>query len=94
MQAAEFRLGIGVFLAVGSEAAAPGQPAYPRPIRNLAVAGALGLMAGLAFAMAREALRSPAPTALPTPGSEPLVPAAGVGRSEGSPTPDRIRSSR
>ncbi len=82
MQAAEFRLGIGVFLAVSSEAAAPGRPAYPRPIQNLAVAGALGLMDGLAFAMAREVLRGPAPAVPPVPESESVAPAAGMARDK------------
>ncbi len=84
MQAAEFRSGVGVFLAVGSGAAAPDRPAYPRPALNLGVGAALGLMAGLAFATAREALRSPVPTALPTPGSEPVAPAGGMVRDKGS----------
>jgi uncharacterized protein involved in exopolysaccharide biosynthesis len=59
MQAAEFGSAVGTFVAVGAPAAAPDRPTYPRPALNLGVGGALGLVVGLAFVTAREALRGP-----------------------------------
>jgi len=75
MQAVEFGSGVGMFMAVGVPAMAPDRPAYPRPALNLGVGGALGLVVGLAFVTAREALRGP--SGEPEVGREPLAHIAG-----------------
>jgi len=75
MQAVEFGSGVGMFVAVGAPAAAPDRPTYPRPALNLGVGGALGLVVGLAFVTAREALRGP--SGEPEVGREPLAHIAG-----------------
>jgi uncharacterized protein involved in exopolysaccharide biosynthesis len=73
VQAAEFKSGIGAYAALGAAAVPPETPAYPRPALNLGVGGALGLLAGLAFATAREALRGPAKESTSTPAVEQAV---------------------
>lgn len=75
IQAVEFESGVGMFAAVGVPAMVPDRPAYPRPALNLGVGGALGLVVGLAFVTAREALRGP--SGEPEVGREPLAQAAG-----------------
>lgn len=57
VRGAEFRTGVGLYAAVGASAMTPIHPASPRPVWNLGVGAALGLLLGLGLATARHALR-------------------------------------